>query len=440
MLGRSFVKTNDLDNDGVSDFIFGTPGDFCEGLPYGSISLFSVLHQSFSKKFCYTNFNYKIGSHIDFIANTSTLIFGGRYSLFSQRTYDLFRYPDLTDTNRYPITSIPEMHSFSPAYYNSSTAKTDIMIGNYEDSIYRDENNVSISPAISKAGTLSIYQISGGTRTAQCIYQALEANGRFGSGAEFVEDLSGDGIRDLIVGQPGKNLGGGSSGRVYLIKGDEVACTGGTSKRIDIDASDPAETISTIDANSPKITSFIGRNAQPDFGKYVRILPDFDQTDGIDKPFIFISNSNAQAGADTVTPEYFIIKLLADNSFEIVKHEIGVSEGMLGSSIKVIEDINGDGTEELAISYPGGTGRLGATGHVAILSGKALTTASPDDDVLQMLFSPEPSFSNFGVSFEYGDMTGDGLNDFIVGADKYDSTRHTDAGAIFIFPMTPIQE
>ncbi len=112
---------------------------------------------------------------------------------------------------------------------------------------------------------------------------------------------------------------------------------------------------------------------------------------------------------------------------------------MLGGYAKVIDDINGDGIGEVAISHPGGIGRLGKTGQVRILSGAGIVTADEGDDLLQMLYNPDPNLSNFGISFEYGDITGDGLKDFVIGADRYDTSAYQDAGAIYVFPVEPIQ-
>ena len=60
-LGKAISMTNDIDQDGVVDFVVGSPGGFYGlKIPYGSSwRIFSVLHQAFTKKICYIEWNYK---------------------------------------------------------------------------------------------------------------------------------------------------------------------------------------------------------------------------------------------------------------------------------------------------------------------------------------------------------------------------------------------
>ena len=58
--------------------------------------------------------------------------------------------------------------------------------------------------------------------------------------------------------------------------------------------------------------------------------------------------------------------------------------------------------------------------------------------LLQMLFNPDPGAANFGSSVEFMDYTGDGIADFIVGADGFNTPNDQNAGAVYIWPVLPI--
>jgi hypothetical protein len=124
----------------------------------------------------------------------------------------------------------------------------------------------------------------------------------------------------------------------------------------------------------------------------------------------------------------------------VIAHEFGAAGSMLGGNVRVITDIDGDTISELAISCAGCQGRLGNTGNVKILSGKKLTEGTIADATLQMLYNPDPLPSNFGTSVEYADITGDGIADFVVGADQFGTSGQSNLGAVYIFRIDPIQE
>ena len=95
--------------------------------------------------------------------------------------------------------------------------------------------------------------------------------------------------------------------------------------------------------------------------------------------------------------------------------------------------------DRAAAHGPGGVGQLGSTGHVQIISGKGLATIDATDDVMQVFYNPDASGSNFGVAVEYGDITGDAVPDFVIGANEFDTAAYQDAGAVYIFTMESVK-
>jgi hypothetical protein len=257
--------------------------------------------------------------------------------------------------------------------------------------------------------------------------------------AEIGAPIAGD-AGEVVVGAPGRPVGG-VDGAVLVV--DRSGFSGGGAPE-EIDASDPFLLL-TIPAKDAVTT---GTDAEADFGSLVVGLPDlgnFDPTgdDWDASAYVYVANTNMAHGSSSATPEYFIFAVRwaagPGGEYKLVKHVKGTAGTMLGGQARLLPDINGDGVADLAIAHAGGQGQLGLTGNVQILSGKGLTTPTADDDLLQVLYNPDPTGSNFGVSIEYSDMTGDGLPDFIVGANEYDSSAYQDAGAVYVFTMAPVK-
>src|SRR5262249_54749606 len=110
-------------------------------------------------------------------------------------------------------------------------------------------------------------------------------------------------------------------------------------------------------------------------------------------------------------------------------------------------DVNGDGYGDAAVSAPAltniisGNGSLASVGAVFIFYGSATGLSTTPAKTLQ----PNTAVAGalFGVSVDAGDVTGDGINDIIIGAplDSYSTTTsgliHTanvKAGKVYIFP------
>ncbi|MFT3934185.1 MAG: FG-GAP-like repeat-containing protein [Chitinophagaceae bacterium] len=106
-----------------------------------------------------------------------------------------------------------------------------------------------------------------------------------------------------------------------------------------------------------------------------------------------------------------------------------------GYTVAGLGDINGDGYDDVAVGAPTmadvvtGTGSLTGVGAVFIYYGSATGLSATPDKVLQP--STAVSGALFGYSIAAGDVTGDGLNDIIVGAplDSYQTTASSLTGA-----------
>lgn len=427
--GHAIAATPDVDGDSVSDFFIGQPGGLCNGTPYGAVSLYSVLDGRININYC-GDYDNDLGRHVQWLTNASDLIFSDKWTAYGLDYWSMSNndYWNVNDFTYYPSSrrmSVSDSKS-SISYARKVTSNQEELLvtnGNYWGSA---EGEGSV--------TLTFYDWQFNT---QCYYRGDVEKGYFGTSASFINDINGDGKREIVIGAPGQDINS-ATGRVYIIDGSSAVGDCESQNSLIINPTSPL-TLFTIDADDTAIVSALGKAANDQFGSLVLGLPDFDGS-GDAVAYLYIANNNMEHGSSSVIPQYFIFRINSDQSITLMKHETGLAGGMLGGSAKVLEDINGDSYQELAISYPGGIGRLGNTGHVQILSGSALSTTATSDDLMQMLYNPEPSGNNFGISIEYGDITGDSLKDFVVGGDEYDAGPFQNAGAIFVFPMEPIKE
>ena len=429
-MGRFITATSDLDGDSVSDFVIGQPGGVCNGAPYGAVSIYSVLDGKINANICDVYHN-DLGLAGVWLPSATDLLFGKKGSAYVVDYYSILQKRDITDTSDYPSTHINYNMDYTYPYISEPHT--------YSGNSYTDEvllANHTYWGTGQNQGRVTLTHVNW-SFDDRCRYIGTVDNGKFGYSVSFINDLNGDGEREILVGAPGESIGS-STGRVYVIDGSMATgdCVDGNSLSI---SDSHALTLFTIDADDSAITAALGSEANGGFGSKVLGLPDYDGT-GDAKAYLYVANTNMKITSSSATPQYFIFRVNSDNSISLMKTETGLASGMLGGNVKLLDDINGDGLQELAISYPGGVGRLGNTGHVRVISGAGIATSTSSDDLIQMLFNPEPSVANFGVSIEYGDITGDGLKDFVIGADEYDSGVYQDAGAVYTFAMEPIQE
>jgi hypothetical protein len=432
-MGASIVSIGDADNDNVADLMIGQPGGRCDGKPYGMMSLFSVLDNTVTASICAANNGDDLGIFAHYLANQSRLVFFRNGSGYLVDRYNILDYRDISNSTDYPasrrINNMGwDLGSVSEPY-RVDNSTSELLVNDPER-----HNNAS------KEGRVTMYKITWET-SEECNYQGDVAEGYFGYSSSFITDLNGDGVRDLLVGAPGyEPAGATNSGRVWIIDGAKAGASDCNSSNSIVINDASAYVLGTIDVNNSLIDNLLGQEAESNFGSLVVGLPDFDGS-GDALAYIYVANTNIRVDDSSVTPQFFIFAYNSDSSLSLVTYEGGDAGGMLGSYARVIEDINGDGVQELAVSSPQGSGRLGNTGNVRIFSGAGLaTTGDSSDDLLQALFNPDATASNFGTAFEYADITGDGLKDFLIGADSYDSSAFQNAGAVYAFPMNPIQE
>jgi len=250
---------------------------------------------------------------------------------------------------------------------------------------------------------------------------------RFGSSVANIGDLDGDGVNDLLVGNIGNDNGGPNRGAAHIL----FMNTDGTVKS--------AIKIKDATANGPILDD--GDN----FGFSAESISDLNG-DGVNDFIIGAPKDDGNGGTSPNSGNVAILYPDTDGSFVKAKREIKnttangptISDGdLFGISVANMDDLNGDGFDDLAIGASkddaGGTNR-GAV-HIIYMANNGFVSSSEE---INSNTANGPTLSDedyFGRSVEnIGDLDGDGVNDLAVGA-HLDDEGDTNQGAVHILFM-----
>jgi hypothetical protein len=206
-----------------------------------------------------------------------------------------------------------------------------------------------------------------------------EHHGGFGWSIAGMNDVTGDGVGEFIIGAPAEDGSVQNTGRAYLVSG----------------------------ATGDIFTTLLGSQQNQEFGYSVAGLGDVTG-DGLSEVVI------GSPGGDRVhiySPDGTLIRILA-----------GQPNSRFGTSVASIRDQDGDGLRDVLVGAPFESSGTGITGAVHLFSGQ---TGFP-------LGSLIPSFPDGGFGFSVapaGDHDGDGIADILVGAPG----SLLGAGAVFVF-------
>ncbi len=221
------------------------------------------------------------------------------------------------------------------------------------------------------------------------------ADDALGRSVAVIRDVDGDGLDDVLVGIYQADIGPKTNaGAVLVLSG----LTGAVIRRHN------------------------GAAANDSFGEKVASAGDVD-LDGFGDYLIGAPNSAAGGAAYTGSVYLFSGRLGA----LLRRFDGGAYADQLGRAISSCPDLDGDAVPDILLgmpsSSPGGTSRAGS---VRVFSGFTrgflyqLNGVAVDDF--------------FGTSVAgIGDLDGDGLGDFIVGAEGVDAGGYTDVGAAYVF-------
>ncbi|HND30615.1 MAG TPA: hypothetical protein PLA94_11475, partial [Myxococcota bacterium] len=218
-------------------------------------------------------------------------------------------------------------------------------------------------------------------------------------GALDVGDLDGDGIDDLIAGHYWRvNTATATAyqGWAYLYYGDGTRIT-------------TAVSTSTADAN------WTGQAVQDNFATSIRVLPDLDEDGlpelafgavGIDSPTTNAGNLLIWGGSATRLSGA-ILPSSADLKIR------GASGSSLGTRVVGMEDMDGDGNSELAVSATAYTSAYSAYGGIFVYEAPLNLSAATLDYTDADYGWESNAAAILGTTLAGGDFDGDGLSDLV---------------------------
>lgn len=229
-----------------------------------------------------------------------------------------------------------------------------------------------------------LFQIDGNANEAQ-----------FGEAVAGVGDIDGDNVPDIMFG-----------------------ATEEASSPVSFPGS--VRVVSGANPNGPALVTLHGGATGDAFGDAVANAGDVDK-DGVNDLLIGARLTDPVAGQNT-NGTAFVYS--GDNTYLLFSESGGNGE-KLGASVDSVGDLDGDGHADFIVGLPG-------SDIVASNAGRAIVYSGKTGNVLWDLVG-DGSTDAFGSSVAgLGDVTGDGIGDFAIGA-PFEDTNGNNSGAVYLY-------
>jgi len=287
------------------------------------------------------------------------------------------------------------------AQLGAAVLAVDDVNGDGRRDIAGGEPNHVATPGFTNQGRVVLFSnLTGGLLWA--FGDSIQPSGsRLGASLARLSDITGDGLAEVLAGAPGDCAGGpGCSGAVWTINGR-------TGQQISV-VTDPSD--ETGEA----------------FGTSVAAIGDIN---GDGKEDFAVGAPNRDSGAITNSGGILVFSGATGALINVYADSPPSPRDQLGWSLAAIPDIDGDGKKDLLAGAPGHTTLAGFdVGQAVVLSGAT-------GAVLRRMSDPNGiDGDRFGASVAViGDIDQDGVSDFLIGVPFHDEGIETDAGTVVLF-------
>jgi hypothetical protein len=292
---------------------------------------------------------------------------------------------------------MPQLDKFGGQFGTSVSATGDLNGDGVGDIIigipHRHREDVEEGGTAFNAGEAIVFSGSDGAILYTLDAPDVHESARFGYAVAGIGDVNGDGVPDLLVGEPkndSADTGLADVGTVYVFDG----ANGSLIREMD------APDLGGAEEN--------GR-----FGMALANAGDLDQ-DGV-SDYVVGSPGNSRV--------YAISGATGAVLYSVVSPQLERLPSF-GSAVAAGKDLNNDGTPDFVVGAPLQTG----------MTGIAYAFSGQDGSLLRKLTAARQAFAKFGSSVALiNDVTGDGRPDILVGAPDQTVSGLLNAGQAFVF-------
>jgi len=412
LFGWSVATAGDVNGDGYSDVIIGSPTydsvQTDEGrayVYYGSVSGLQAVHAwKYETNQAGENFGYSLACAGDVNNDGYSDVVIGSPFYDNGQTNEGRVYVFKGSTGGLPVTAdwTYEMNTLDTYLGFSVATAGDINGDNFSDiTIGAPRYDIGLPDY----GRVYIFHSNGNTfpATPTTTRTGLQTGENFGYSVSTAGDVNGDGYSDIMIGAPLYTNGQVDEGRCYCYLGSSSgigAAAVWTQESNEISGQFGISVSTAGDLNADGFADVILG------GNYL----DNGQTDE-GRAFVYLGYSGGLSSGSAII------------------YESNQSNSRFGISVATAGDINGDGFSDVIVGSHMFDSPSANEGRAFVFLGSAIGMSSA------FVWSSESNQSNsdFGFSVSSaGDVNGDGYSDVIVGARRFDNGQ-TDEGAAFVY-------